>query len=83
MFIEFSKDVEIIGSSSVTNFIWHKYAVATVVGHDNNGKEEPWLAMTSNKAPLSYVYEKLPLAIYLEQLNKKQFNQWKLTDADR
>jgi hypothetical protein len=78
------KDVEIVGSSLAANFTWHKYAVVAVVGHDNSGKEEPWLAMTSNKAPLEFVYEKLPPAIYLEQLlSKKKFKQWKFTDANR
>jgi hypothetical protein len=35
-------DVEIIGFSSETNFIWYKYAIIVAVGHDNNGKKELW-----------------------------------------
>jgi hypothetical protein len=45
-----------------------------IVGYNNNGKKEFWLAIISNKV-LSFIYEKLSPAIYLEQLNKKKLNQ--------
>jgi hypothetical protein len=57
-------------------FVWNKYAIVAVVGNDKNGKEELWLAMTSNKAPLLCSFHKLPPAIYLEKLNEKKFKKW-------
>jgi hypothetical protein len=71
-------ECKIISFFSTVNFIWHKYAVVAIVGHDNNGKKEPWLTIISNKAPLSFVYEKLSPAIYLEQLTKRNLTNGNL-----
>jgi hypothetical protein len=55
-----------LGFFFCSKLIWHKYTVVAVVGHDNNGKKELWLAIISNKAPFSFIYKKLSPAIYLE-----------------